>query len=60
LIEEIERHKAIINVSLSADSLTAILKALSRQDMMADHIRELKIELKSRWAMETGTSTSES
>ena len=50
---EVERHKATINVALPADSLAAILKALLRQNEVADDIRELKTELKSRWAIET-------
>ena len=53
LIAEVGRHKATINVALSADSLTAMLKALSRQDKIADDLEEIRSELKTRWAMET-------
>jgi GTPase SAR1 family protein len=53
LIMEVERHKATINVALAADSLTAILQALSRQDELASDIQDLKKEMRSRWAMET-------
>jgi len=53
LIIEIERHKATINVALSADSLSAILQALSRQDKLTNDIKDIKKELRSRWAMET-------
>jgi hypothetical protein len=42
LVTEVEWHKAIFNVALSADSLATILKALSRQNEVADDIRELK------------------
>jgi hypothetical protein len=53
LIAEVERHKATINVALSADSLSAILQALSRQGQLANDIQDIKKELKLRWAMET-------
>jgi hypothetical protein len=52
LITEVERHKATINLALSADSLTTILQALSRQDKLVDEIHDIKKELRSRWAME--------
>jgi hypothetical protein len=53
LVNEVERHKTIINVALAADNLTTALKSLSRQDQLVNDVTEIKKELKSRWAMET-------
>lgn len=56
LIVEVERHKTTINIALSADTLSTVFQALSRQNVIAEELSELKSELKSRWATETHIS----
>lgn len=53
LVDDVERHKSVINLALAADSLTTALKALSRQNQLLNSVTEMKKELKSRWAEET-------
>jgi NACHT domain len=53
LIADVGRHMSTINVALSADSLSAILQVLSKQDALAAEVQDIKKELRSRWAMET-------
>ncbi|CAG8950619.1 hypothetical protein HYFRA_00002828, partial [Hymenoscyphus fraxineus] len=53
LIVEVERHKSTVNIALSADTLSTVFQALSRQNKMAEDISDLKSQLKSRWAMDT-------
>lgn len=53
LINDVERHKTVINVALAADNLTTALKALSRQDQLANDVAKIKRDLKSRWTVET-------
>lgn len=52
LVNDVERHKSVINIALAADNLTTALKALSRQDQLANDVTEIKKVLKSRWAEE--------
>ncbi|PMD42182.1 hypothetical protein L207DRAFT_424605 [Hyaloscypha variabilis F] len=53
LVVEIEQHKATINVALSADGLSATLRALSRQDDLKEEFENMRAEIKTKWAMET-------
>jgi NACHT domain/Fungal N-terminal domain of STAND proteins len=53
LLAEIGRHKATIGIALSADNMAALLRALSRQDELADGIQDIKSKLEARWAVET-------
>ncbi|KAH8588947.1 hypothetical protein B0O99DRAFT_343400, partial [Bisporella sp. PMI_857] len=53
LLSEIEQHKTTINLSLSGDTLAAALKALTRQNIMATDIREIKEANEARLAAET-------
>jgi len=53
LVVEIEQHKATINVALSADGLSATLRALSRQDDLKEELEKMRAEIKTQWAMET-------
>jgi hypothetical protein len=52
LLAEIERHKATINVALSGDSLATVVRALSRQDKIADDIEAIKDYERDRSALE--------
>lgn len=53
LLAEVGRHKATIGIALSADNMAALLRALSRQDELADDIQDIKSKLEARWAVET-------
>lgn len=52
LLAEVEKHKAAITVALSGDTLTTVLKALSRQEDLAADLKDMKHKQKERWAME--------
>ncbi|KAH7355336.1 ankyrin repeat-containing domain protein [Rhexocercosporidium sp. MPI-PUGE-AT-0058] len=56
LISEVGRHKATINVALSADGLSATLRALSRQDGLREDVQNLRARIETKWAMETHIS----
>jgi Cdc6-like AAA superfamily ATPase len=56
LLAEVDRHKATINVAMTGDSLASILRGLTRQDQMAEDIKNLKAAQEERWAMETHIS----
>ena len=47
-IEELERHKSTLSVSLSADSLAGLLQALSHQREMSNDIQVLKAEFQKK------------
>ena len=53
LLAEVGRHKATIGIALSADNMVALLRALSRQDALADDIQDMKSKVEARWAVET-------
>ena len=46
LINDVERHKATLTLALTADGMTGILKALSRQNAAANDLAAIKNELK--------------
>ncbi|KAK3173032.1 hypothetical protein OEA41_006360 [Lepraria neglecta] len=46
LINDVERHKATLTLALTADGMTGILKALSRQNAAANDLAAIKDELK--------------
>jgi len=52
LLAEIERHKLTINVAVSGDSLATVVRALSRQDKIADDIETIKSFERDRSALE--------
>ncbi|CAG8972229.1 hypothetical protein HYALB_00001627 [Hymenoscyphus albidus] len=56
LIVEVERHKSTFNIALSANNLSAVFQASSRQNKIAEDLSKLKTQLKSRWATETHIS----
>ena len=46
LINDVKRHKATLTLALTADGMTGILKALSRQNAAANDLAAIKDELK--------------
>ena len=48
LITEIERHKSTIGLALSADGMSGILLALSRQASISNDVQDIKRELQQR------------
>lgn len=46
LVDELQRHKATLNLALAADGMSALLQALSRQNEIGEDVREIKTELK--------------
>ena len=48
LITEIERHKSTFNLALSADNISGILLALSRQSAISNDIQDIKREIQQR------------
>lgn len=53
LIAEIQRHKSTLTVALSSDSLSSLLKALSKQDDIATGINEIRVEIRNHWERAT-------
>ena len=53
LIVEVERHKATLGLALTADGMTGLLSALSRQNELQDGVGEIKRQLRQRQEADT-------
>jgi Cdc6-like AAA superfamily ATPase len=47
-VDELQRHKTTLNLALTADGMSALLHALSRQSEIREDVREIKTELRKR------------
>ena len=48
LIAEVERHKATLGLALTADGMTGLLTALSKQNELKNGVDEIKHQLRQR------------
>ena len=53
LIAEVERHKAALGLALTADGMTGLLTALSRQHELKNGVHEIKQQLRQRQEADT-------
>ena len=53
LIAEVERHKATLGLALTADGMTGLLTALSKQNELKNGVDEIKYQLRQRQEADT-------